>query len=344
MPDATVSDLLEGSRFVGRTPAPGRFRQRLPIVTTYAAVIGLLLFTAFLGQVGIGAARLLFVVGCFGVAVRAYRLGGLPLHLETSLVLFVFSPLLRRIIDVHLGYDASGTMLVGPLLALTAVFPELRRLLAKRRGDMIVFLPYLLITACVTYGWIISAFQNNIVPATISAAKYMVPMLYCVCLLVRSDESTRVLRAAVRAFLIIGPIIGLYGIAQELSPQRWDTYWIVASKFEAAGQPEPMQVRVFSTMNSPASFATYAVCGLLLFSFTRSFIPTLLVPFVALLPLSMSLLLSGIRDRLDQRSSFASILPPVPVDAPPGLPGDHLSRCRCNLYSAADVLRQRNFR
>ncbi len=295
MADSTASALLNPSRFVDQAPAPSRFVRRLPIITAYIALLGLLLFTAFLGQVGVGAARLLFVVGCFGVAVRAYRTGGLPLHLESSLVLFVFAPLLRRVVDVHLGYDASGTMLVGPLLALTAAFPELRRLLAKRRGEMIVFLPYLLITACVTYGWIISAFQNNIVPATIAAAKYMVPMLYCVCLLLRPDESTRVLRAAVRAFLIIGPIIGLYGIAQEVSPQTWDTYWIVASKFEAAGQPEPMQVRVFSTMNSPASFATYAVCGLLLFSFARSFIPTVLVPFVALLPLSMSLLLSGIR-------------------------------------------------
>ena len=267
----------------------------MSVIKIYGALIALMVLTAILGQVAVSAARLVFVLGCFGVAALAYRTGGLPLHLEITIQLYVFAPLLRRLVDVNVGYDAIGTMLVGPVLALMAAFPELRRLLSDRRRDTIVFVPYLMITACVTYGWIISAFQNNLLSSTISAAKYMVPMLYCVCLLLRPDESARILRSAVRAFVIVGPIIGFYGIAQELSPQAWDRYWIVASNFQAAGQPESMQVRVFSTMNSPASFAAYAVCGLLLFSFTRSFIPGLLVPFIALLPLSISLLLSGMR-------------------------------------------------
>jgi hypothetical protein len=104
-----------------------------------------------------------------------------------------------------------------------------------------------------------------------------------------------VLRAAARAFLIASPVIGLYGIAQNLAPPAWDTYWMVSSKMLSIGSPEAGQLRVFSTMNSPASFAFYAVCGLLLFSFTRSVIPPVLVAVGALLPLAMALLLSGVR-------------------------------------------------
>ena len=267
----------------------------LPLWRSYGALVALLLLTGLLGQAGIGAARLLFVGGCFCVAAQAYRSGGLPLHLEISIALFVFAPLLRRIIDVHVGYDASAAMLVGPLLALVAAFPELRGLLSDRRRSMTIFIPYLLIMVCVGYGWVISAFQSDILVATIAAVKYLVPMLYCVCLLLRPDESSRVLRSAVRAFVIVGPIVGIYGIAQELAPPAWDKYWIISSKMVTAGEPEPMQVRVFSTMNSPASLAAYAVCGLMLFSFTRTVIPAYLVPFLALLPLSMSLLLSGMR-------------------------------------------------
>jgi hypothetical protein len=272
-----------------------RDAKRRQQLLAYGLLVGLLAVTALMAQVGIGPTRFFFIAGCFAVAAQAYRSGGLALHVEMAIPLFVFAPFLRRLLDVHTGYDPSGTMLVGPLVALAAALPELQGLL-KRDRPLTVFMPFLVMICCLTYGWAISAFTNQLVLGTIVAAKYAIPLLYCMCLVLRPDQSENVLQGAARAFLVVGPIVGLYGIFQHLNPPAWDRFWMIQSKIVSIGQPLPGEVRVFSTMNSPVSFAAYATCGLLLFSFTpRSFIPPVLVPFVALLPLSLALLLTGVR-------------------------------------------------
>lgn len=256
-----------------------------------------LLGVGALGQLGAGtAARLLFITGSVAIAWHAYRRGGLASHVEMVIPLFVLGPLLRRIIDLHSAYDPTGVMLIGPLLALVVVLPELRTLLSARSRPLADFLPLILIIGCVGYGWAISSFQNNVVESSAVAVKYVIPVLYCMVLMVRSDQSDNVLAAAARAFLLLGPVIGIYGIAQHLAPQAWDQFWMVASKIPSIGQPFPGQVRVFGTMNSPVSFAAYATFGLLLFGFMpRSFVPPILVPLVAILPLGIAILLTSVR-------------------------------------------------
>lgn len=262
----------------------------------FAPLLMLLLLIGIMGQYGLAITRLLFVVGCLGVAIRAYQRGGFALHVQTAIPLFVFAPLLRRIVDLHTGYDASGSMLVGPLLALTAVFPALSRLMSRDATPSSTLAPFGIAALCLVYGWMITAFNDDFVASTTSAMKYVIPMLYCLCLILIPEETAGVLGAAAKVFLVISPIMGLYGILQHLNPQPWDRYWMISSKIDSIGLPEPGKVRVFGTMNSPVSFAAYATCGLLLFTFVRSkFIPPILVPIVAILPLSVALLLSGVR-------------------------------------------------
>ena len=159
-----------------------------------------------------------------------------------------------------------------------------------------MLMPHMIILGCLGYGWALSAFRNDLVQGTAIALKYLLPLLYGICLVLRPDQSKSVLAAAARAFLAVSPIAGAYGIFQHLDPQPWDRFWMIASKIDSIGLPEPGKVRVFSTMNSPVSFAAYATCGLLLFGFSnRTFIPRLLVPFAAILPLSLALLLTGVR-------------------------------------------------
>ncbi len=290
----------EAMRRVGRARSR---RETRPVSASYTTVLGdygplvvLLLLTGVMGQLGLGITRLLFVVGCVGVAVRAYHRGSFALHVQIALPLFVFAPLLRRILDLHAGYDASGSMLVGPLLALTAVFPTLRRLLSRRSVSGSTLVPYGIAGLCLTYGWMITAFGGDFIPSTTNAMKYVIPMLYCVCLILAPQQSAGVMGAAAKTFLVVSPIMGLYGIFQHLDPQPWDQFWMISSKIDSIGLPEPGKVRVFGTMNSPVSFAAYATCGLLLFTFVRSkLMPPILVPFVAILPLSVALLLSGVR-------------------------------------------------
>ena len=262
----------------------------------YLMLGAFLLLVAAMGQVGIGAARMVFIAGSVAMGYHGYRRGGLPLHVEVVIILFVVGPFLRRIIDLHVGYDASGTMLIGPLLAMVVTFGELKVLATDRNTSLAVFSPFLLMIGCLLYGWSISAFQGNLTDSSIVAVKYFAPLLYCMCVILRAKESEAVLESTARAFLIVSAPVGLYGVFQHLAPPPWDQFWMISSKIPSIGQPYSGMVRVFGTMNSPVSFAAYATFGLLLFSFTtRSFIPPVLVPVVAILPLSLSIMLTSVR-------------------------------------------------
>ena len=256
----------------------------------YATLLGLLLVVFAAGMKGTSLARPLFIAGSFGVAWQAWRVRP-GLHAEVVVILFAFAAFLRRVVDSHAGFNASGIMLVGPLLALSVALPTLRTLLLRRDRNLTIYAPYFVMLVCLLYAWALSAFQNNLFEASIDLAKSLIPLFYAMYLLEVGDRSKEILQGAARAFLFVGPIIGVYGVLQYLNPPEWDRYWMIYSQMKSIGTPEPRQVRVFSTMNSPVSFAMFATCGLLLFGFCRRGV----LPVVLAMPLCIALLLTAVR-------------------------------------------------
>ena len=77
----------------------------------------------------------------------------------------------------------------------------------------------------------------------------------------------RIARLFENALVIVGPLLGLYGIWQFLHPPSWDIVWMKGARelgFESVGIPEPFRVRVFSTLNSPGSFGTILTAAIVL--------------------------------------------------------------------------------
>ena len=93
----------------------------------------LLIFAVTIGPVLGAPFRPLFLLGCGAAGWYAWR-SGPSAHLQTALLLFAFTPLARRIVDVSAGHDQTGFMLVGPLLAILAPFPEVRSILNNRNA------------------------------------------------------------------------------------------------------------------------------------------------------------------------------------------------------------------
>lgn len=62
------------------------------------------------------------------------------------------------------------------------------------------------------------------------------------------------------ALPLIGVIVGIYGIVQFFYLPDWDKSWMVNSKLESIGHPEPLAVRVFGMSESPGPYA--ALVGL----------------------------------------------------------------------------------
>jgi hypothetical protein len=213
----------------------------------------------------------LFIIGSAAVGFIAWR-EGCGRTVEVAISLYVFAPFLRRLVDVSAGFEPSGIMLLGPVLAISIPAVDLRHIVGQWTRDDEALFPLILVGICITYGMLLSAFQGDFGPLATIALKMYAPLLFGAWIMRSARQDPSVLDAATKTFMVVSPILGAYAIWQYVSPQDWDRYWMVnvSGAISVLGRPEPFQVRVFSMMNSPASFGTYAACGLLLFGFCSS--------------------------------------------------------------------------
>ncbi len=254
----------------------------------YLPAIGLLLVAATAGPAFGALARPLFILGCAAVGFYAWRRSPAE-HLQTALMLFAFAPFVRRLIDLSAGYDQSGLMLIGPLLTLLAPVPALWSFLESGQPMRPAMGPIIAVAASVAYGAALSLFQGDWVNAASGSLKWFAPLIYAAVVVEQREAHTSMIEAAASAFLVILPLIGLYGIFQYIDPPAWDRYWMNYASITSAGQPLPYEVRTFSTMNSPASFATFTAIGLLLICFLRSSWLVLFLAGPAVISLSLSI-------------------------------------------------------
>lgn len=257
----------------------------------YAWLIALIGGTAALGVAGVGAPlRPLFVGGCAIVGYDAWRRGA-SIHLQVAITLFCLTPFLRRIVDLHAGFDTTSVMLIGPMIAILIPTVELRDLFRPGHTISPELQPFLIVGGCIVYGGLISLMEGDLISVASGMLKWAAPLLYGMWLFERARSDDTVLAGAVRAFLVVMPALGAYAIYQYVSPPMWDQYWMRSAPMDSIGYPAPYQVRVFSTMNSPGSYATFTVCGLLLVGFCRSGWSSVLLA----VPCSLGLLLSQYR-------------------------------------------------
>jgi hypothetical protein len=240
---------------------------------------------ATLGPALGGLSRPVFVLACGLVGWSSWRRGPAG-HLQAMLVLFAFAPLVRRVVDLHIGYDQLGLMLIGPLLAILAPALYLPRLLEQRAVPSHWIWPLGIVAASVVYAGILSMAQGDWTNAASGMLKWLASPLYAAVLMVGAQREEMV-DAATSAFAFILPLLGIYAVYQYVAPLDWDIFWMQYAPIPSIGQPLPYEVRVFGTMNSPASFATFTAIGLLLISFSKR-------PWLALfaLPAALGLLLS----------------------------------------------------
>jgi hypothetical protein len=257
----------------------------------YLAIAGLVAVTYFGGTYGLSAVRWVYLLGCAAVAVQALRLGT-GYHFEALISLFAFSPFLRRIVDYSCGFDERGLMLTGPLLAALVPTTSLPAAILAKRGRLVGRLgPYVLITICLGYAALVSELNGSYYSSVVGLGKSVSVLLYGCWLIGAADDPGLVMRHGARAFMLTMPIVGVYGIAQYLDPSPADCYWMISTDMSSIGRPEPEQVRVFSTLNSPASLGNFLVFGLIFVGFLRR-------PWEALIcavPGAMALLLSQSR-------------------------------------------------
>jgi hypothetical protein len=221
------------------------------------------------------------------VAGLLYRIS--PAHYLAFVWWLLFlSPFVRRIVDYHLSWNWANPINLSPLLAAAVCVFSLR--LAARKGNELNFVPLLLITTAILFGYVIGLKNVGFVTASYAAFNWLMPPILCfhvACYYRHFSEFREILT---RTFIWGALITGVYGIVQYFYLPQWDAEWLIKSQIGSAGLPFPYFVRVFSTMNSPTPFASAMMAAIIIILNTQHKVRWFAAP-----PALISLLLSIVR-------------------------------------------------
>ncbi|MBU2760785.1 hypothetical protein [Acidithiobacillus sulfurivorans] len=205
----------------------------------------------------------LFPLFGFVLGVKLYR--DFPtLYVSNMWWLWFVTPEIRRLVDYQIGFQPVDPIMLTPYLVTGLAFftvinylPELRRK---------TLFPMALVVVGILYAYVVGMLTAGFMPATYGLLNWLLPVLFGLHMAIRWRDYPQVRRTLYHTFVWGTLVMGGYGLIQYAHPLPWDAYWMAASKLLSIGRPEPFQVRIFSTMNSPGPFA-FELMGTLLMLF-----------------------------------------------------------------------------
>lgn len=249
----------------------------------WMAILGLVFFSAVTIFAGVGSIlRFIFPLGSLAVGIFLYCWYPI-LYISFTWWIWFLTPFIRRVIDFKSGWDPQGIILVSPYLVALVTLITFARCLPKvyRIGG----LPFLLALVSVFYGSLIGLVQHSTSFVVKDTLDWLVPILFGFHLFANWRDYPKLKQNFQRTFFWCVLVTGTYGIVQYLIAPEWDRLWIIGTGIATNGIPEPLGIRVFSTMNSPLPFAVVTMAGLLLmFSSQKALrIPAAVVGYLSLL-------------------------------------------------------------
>jgi hypothetical protein len=240
-------------------------RQRVARVFDAASVFATAAFSVYvviaLAGAGGRALAVTFPIGCLLVGVLTYvRSPGT--YIAFTWWTWLLTPCLRRIFDLHYGFQATSPLLLGPLLAsavATLTIFRRRRLLRSSAS-----IPFLVAAAALMYAFAVGVVRQSATAAAYDLLTWIVPIVFGLHLALTWDTFP-VTRAAFAPSVLFGLLVtSAYGIWQFADPPVWDRFWVVSAEMYSIGSPLPFVIRVFSTLNAPGPFTIMLIFALLL--------------------------------------------------------------------------------
>lgn len=212
-------------------------------------------------------------------------------YLPYMLAVWSVYPELRRLLDWSYGsYSDIPIMTLAPfLVSLTMLIPIIKgfRNLSKSSRGVLVTALFIFV-----YGLAIGMPRFGGVASGFDFINYISPLLV-VPYVNASDFKSSARDIWLRSFSCIAVLVGIYGIIQYFFIPPWDAFWMISAEMTSIGHPEPMMVRVFSTLNSPGPAGVYLSFALAVMVMNKKwrafgFAGILIVAFALLLTLVRS--------------------------------------------------------
>ncbi|MBK1986707.1 O-antigen ligase domain-containing protein [Sphaerospermopsis aphanizomenoides BCCUSP55] len=230
---------------------------------SWIVIVGFLLLiaTCYFG----GAAsllRLIFPATSLLVAIFLYLRHPI-LYIGFTWWICFLTPLLTRLVDYRVGWDATRQMMIAPYLVVFVTIATFIKHLpqATRQGG----LPFILAFTGVFYGFLVGIIFNQPVPVIRGFLDWVSPIIFAFHLFINWRDYPSYRQHFQRVFIWCVLITGAYGIYQFVAAPEWDKLWLIESKmFTSAGNPVAFGMRVWSTLHSPGPFGAVMQTGLLL--------------------------------------------------------------------------------
>jgi hypothetical protein len=196
-----------------------------------------------------------------------------PLYVGFTLWLFFLAPEIRRLIDYQSGFLTFGTWNFVPFLVASISFITLAKNIpeSRRLGTY----PFVLCLGSVCYGFLIGLINNPITTNTKIFSyffSWFSPLSFAFYLIINLASYPAYRKVTQKVFLWGTIVMGIYGIFQYLVAPEWDRFFLLNMNLISFGKPEPMGIRVWSTMEAPHTFATTIMAGLLLLLVNNNFL------------------------------------------------------------------------
>ena len=236
----------------------------------WIAILGFALFS--LASILAGAGNLLnlaFPVGAFIVGFFLYVRYPI-LYFGFTWWMFFLTPLVRRLADYHSGFTDPSPILLSPFLVVLASFSTLYRHFPKtnrQRG-----LPFTFTFIGLLYGLFIGLTRGSASHVLVDALQWLSPVLFAFHIFSNWRQYPSYRENFLKNYIWAVLVSGIYGVFQYITAPEWDTYWQIKAEFTTAGIPEPLGIRVWSTMNAPLPFGMMMMAGLLLLFSYRGFL------------------------------------------------------------------------
>ncbi len=200
--------------------------------------------------------------------------------------LFFVTPLVRRLVEFRMGSPTASYIMTAPLLASIAGITGFR----SRWSTLFTakLHPWIYAAGAVAYGTVVGLLFHSAVGVLPDLLGWLSPLGFSLYLLSQREHLREIMSSLQANFIYGVTIMGLYGLYQFFFMTPWDAFWMENSALNSIGLPLPMQVRVFSTMNTPQPFADFVLYGMFFAAMSKHRLRFVAVP-VGLLTLGLSM-------------------------------------------------------
>ncbi len=182
---------------------------------------------------------------------------------QVALVTWTFYELLVRLSDLFVGFSNTNPLTLVPLLAMlpftaSACYGMFRGV--PKRLQMLGWTW----AGTLAIGFSVAAVTHNLTSGVFDLFDFGLPPFFAFWLVRKRLDADAMIARFGGTIIWVAAITSLYGMRQYIAPPPWDALWMLNGGANGIGIPAPYQVRVFSTLTAPSTYAAFLVCTLVI--------------------------------------------------------------------------------